>query len=260
MGGKVLQLMTSITHVVELTVGKTIKALDFDMIIDRSGRPYIVNAREILFVEEVHVSRVMQRKPSKVKLVSIEDEISEEISSNDEQFFPRTSENDKNFKLPLLGTPKNSPTFVEMMKNTIEKRRQRDKGHNDSTEFHLNHYPSVKLFNNQKEFQRVSNVKRVKNSGFSSLKDLVNYVEKTRPRIWAQDKEESKTRGKTVKEVQRKHSPLKQGNSEVPKTKKSLTHPFLQKLSMNKLKNRLLNSFCKEESNRLFIKFRQKTN
>ncbi|CAG9324006.1 unnamed protein product [Blepharisma stoltei] len=209
---KAMWLTMYITETVYHTCNQFIESLKYDMIVDQTSQLHLLNITELTFHKEIAPSAnndFWLRKKTFLRSMP-EEETSEDLTDEDEHeqeqspkkmpliayvlkdFTKKTRVDQNRFKISLEREQKqNSPTFLNMIANTIDKERQkafnaeriaksRIGAHKQQSfikrrAFHLNSFKTSSR--PSPEYQTISN-----------FKDLLFYLEKTRPRNWIKDK------------------------------------------------------------------------
>lgn len=171
---------------------KTLHSMNLDVLISPSHQVFLINIHNLTFHKETFDgSRDFQR----VSSFKLSDCSSEEISDDEVQhniiILEKESRKKELNKIRVpLSKPvvNNSPVFLEMIAKTIQKKRkiQYLNDYFSKKKFHTEDSQDLKkasyLFTSRDTFKELNLEKRL-----DSLNDLLNYLEKTRPKNWIRD-------------------------------------------------------------------------
>ena len=171
---------------------KTLHSMNLDVLVSPSHLVYLINIHNLTFHKETFDgSRDFQR----VSSFKLSDCSSEDISEDDVQhniMIPEKESRKKdlhNIRVPLSKPiVNNSPVFLEMIAKTIQKKRkiQYLNDYFSKRKFQTEDSQDLKkasyLFTSRDSFKALNLEKRL-----DSLNDLLNYLEKTRPKTWIRD-------------------------------------------------------------------------
>lgn len=235
---EVLHFFMSLNEVIMKLSNKEIHEINLDLTKDQMGAITLIKITELKFkfnsATNIHV------RGSSIRLITQESSDEESLTDEESPSLARqtlTSYLAKEkclSKVPIIKSSSNSQDFLKMIAKTIEKDRKKNY---ETTE------TQQEFGSRHQEFARKSfkDSKSMKNS-LTSLKDLLFYLEKTRPRVWVQDKSEI------------------QGSvrNSVMDFKNTFSNPKINsaKFSVQSTKNTKLDSITKDRSNRLFMRKR----
>ncbi|CAG9311228.1 unnamed protein product [Blepharisma stoltei] len=209
---KAMWLTMYIAETVYHTYCQFIESLKYEMVVDQSSQLYLLNITELAFHQTTSPSLnndFRLRKKSFHRAMPEEEESSEDLTDEEvhkdelesrktpliayvlKDFTKKARVDQNRFKISLEREPKrNSPTFLSMVANTIDKERRREinakmfaksrlevvkqRSLSKRRIFHLNSLKSQSKLSS--ESQNITN-----------LKDLLFYLEKTRPKNWIKD-------------------------------------------------------------------------
>lgn len=200
----------NITETVYHTKSQFIESLSFDMVVDQASQIHLLNIHELVFRKDksnTMTSEFRFRRKSLIRVRPDEDQSSDSLSDEGEfdesprktplfSFFnkdtlaKKTHRDQNRYKISLERENKSSsPVFLNMIANTIDKQRRIQANAQLLKAKGLKSQPSL----NKRMLFKMTTFKTLRglnsdSRNIQSFRDLLYYVERTRPRNWIKDK------------------------------------------------------------------------
>jgi hypothetical protein len=179
--------------------GKQIKEMSLDLVPDLAGHLYILRLQKLILTEETCLkSEPFARRGNRNITLKLEPKDEDEIEDGINEInlyknFLETLKKKEQGRIIRKQQPQNSPLFLEMIAKTFDKSRKNLE--NEETIKSLKQElesksgtcsPQLASFSSQRSFRMKVKTKKQ----FSSINELLVYLESSRPKIWLKDKDQ----------------------------------------------------------------------